>query len=99
MSVCVREIQLSRGSRLLVVFLNDVSSSIEVQFFQSVDEVSVGEVALLPPLQYLRPVPSLHWVRSEVVYIVERHEVELRSNRCPVLVCTEDLCHLQECVR
>ena len=66
----------SAGSRFLVVLLYDVCGSVEVDFFERIHEVAIREVTLLPSLQDHRSVASFDGVRSEVVYVVKRHEAE-----------------------
>ena len=57
----------------LIVFLDEICRTIQVDLFQSVDEVAVSEVALLPALQDFRSVPSLDWVCTTVIDVGHRH--------------------------
>ena len=78
------------------MLLDNIRCPIEVHFLQGIDKVSVSQIALLPSLQHLRPIAPFDWVRPEIVDVVHFHETEVGGYSCPVLICAEDLCHLQE---
>ena len=66
-------IMLSACFWLLIVLLDDVCSSVEIDFSEGIDEISIGQVTLLPPEEDLVPIPTPDWVGPVVLNVVKFH--------------------------